>query len=251
MKKYLFVVTTALVFLVGSCDITPENGNINVKVVVTAKDTPIVLNTGVYNYGAQRVRFKFETIRFYFSNIRLKDSEGGEILLGSDDNVKLIRWGEEEITAFKISVPPGEFSGFTIGCGLTPEINSVNPDDYEPGHPLANDRNMYWGMASKYIFLKVEGFADTTGTLSGPFDCPIVYHIGLDENYYEAKFDASQFSVVEKGETDLTLKFDIWKLWKGEYDINVRETPLNMTLDDPETAHKLMDNFADGWVIIE
>ena len=51
MKKYLFVVITALVFLVGSCDLTPENGNINVKVVVTAKDTPIVLNTGVYNHG--------------------------------------------------------------------------------------------------------------------------------------------------------------------------------------------------------
>ncbi len=247
MKKHFFYVFIVSLLFVAGCDLTPDNGDLNVILTVTAGNTPIVLNTGVYKLGSQKVRFKFEKIRFYLSNIRLRTVEGGEVVFNTEDNVSLVRWGEEEITAFKISAPPGEFDQITIGCGLTPDINALSPDDFPSSHPLANDQNMYWEMATKYIFLKIEGFADTTGTNTGSFDCPFVYHVGLDENYYDGVI-TKNFSIAEKGETDINLKLDIWKLWKGEYTIDLRTNSKTMTLDNPELAHKIMDNFAEGWV---
>jgi len=130
-----------------------------------------------------------QVFQLYLAPVSLIRSDGSELVLR---DVTLLDFrdfqdaamAEAGLTLSFEDVPAGTYSGIRLGLGLPPELNATSPAQYEPGHPLSDN---YWTAATGYIFSKVEGIADTTG--SGNFNTPLTFHTGSDDIYQTVTFD--------------------------------------------------------------
>lgn len=161
----------------SSDDQTPAATAATVKLnfKVTWENAPYS-NSTIYHdsYGN---RLRIDNFVSYISQLSLIKTDGSEELL---KDYSLLNWANNNKPEF--SVPKGNYSGIKFLIGVPEDVNTnVDPAQYPNSHVLsvAGSQGMFWNWNTGYIFTKLEGKADTTGT-----DLPLLdgfsYHTGDD-----------------------------------------------------------------------
>ncbi len=180
-----------MIFLLGACkkdkpEDTGNNGNdgntgpqanISITMMPTFDGEPVKLDSICYAPGNYRV--KFTRISFYATNWKAD----GQTLF----DVALFDYGT---TGYKLAdfYYPGGMqiadAEITGNIGVDDTRNHADPSAFPNSSPLniLNAGGLHWGWNPGYVFIAIEGKADTTGTLAGPFDQNFTFHVGLDEN---------------------------------------------------------------------
>lgn len=256
MQKLVFPILFAAVFIGLACsgckdhNHESEVGAINVVFKATYKDQPFVANKK-YDYVAGKQVF-FNLFQYFISDVELLKADGTTHKLTDIDYVNLSFNSETEATSGKKftfeNVPHGEYTGIRLGIGVSPDLNSQNPNQLPDTSPLTvNGRGEFWVGWASYIFMKIEGKYDADGD-GANFENPLLYHCGSDAVYRTITLLDSDLHVGAGHVSSLNLTTDIAKL------LRENGQPLDLvgspaTSDDPSNvvvATKLMDNLPEA-----
>lgn len=80
---------------------------------------------------------------------------------------------------------PADFEALSAGIGVPVELNNADPTLFPSTSPLniLNANDMHWGWNPGYVFIKIEGKADTLVDGVANFDLNFAYHIGTNTYY--------------------------------------------------------------------
>lgn len=239
----LVVAVLAVSTLLISCkDDTEDTGKIQLNFVATANNQPFVLgNTYTSPDG---LPCKYDNFKFYISNVRLHNGSALDTIL----DAAIINYSNQNpAKSVTIDVPPGSYSGFSLGIGLDSLQNMVDPTNYPSSSPFSSVNGMYWGMQALYRFVILEGGADTIDNGINEFYMPIVMHCGANNMYKNVDF--SNFTIdVKAGEvTNVNINFDFNQIYYSATDtINLKVKNITHTSDDNQLANTIMTNFANA-----
>lgn len=189
------------------------------------------------------VDVKIELVKFYVSNVDLTNEKDEskrveEILLFDLDET-----GKDSKT---IKIPNGKYKKIAFGIGVPQVLNDTDPSEFnEKNHPLSTTQNTYWGMATKYRFVMIDGRYDLDG--DGIGDGTFSYHTGFDESFRNASF-STVFSVDKKAEYKILFNIELLTLIEnGASSLNV-ETESNYHGNEADFYRSLIisDNFLNS-----
>ena len=180
-------------------------GDFNLQITPTVNGLPFVKNERYQN--ANNRTFELENLSFYLSDIQLFKSDGDTLTLSTeefDSEVVLFNLADANPAAtsdgkgvfqnFKLEA--GSFKGISFTLGVPAELNHGDPTDYPTTHPLSEFSGMHWTWNSGYIFLKIDGFIDSTTLGVGTqLDHSLTYHVGLDTLARKQYFNGESFTI--------------------------------------------------------
>ena len=179
-------------------------------------------------------RVKLNQVRYYLSNFKLKNAQNEEVSI--EDSYLLVNPANMDYTAGKI--PAGTYKSITFYLGVDSATNSggMMPTDRPAGHPLAiQNPSMFWTWASGYIFMRLEGLADTIGTVAP--DHALVYHIGTNALRRSVTITFANDLVVTAGQNStLHVKTDFKPLFEA---LDFKTESLTMTMGNMPLALKI------------
>ena len=244
MAKFLLNVAllVSLAFAFNSCK--PEKSDVLPKLNVTIKtvynNQPFAIGE-IYDDGMGH-RIRIDLLMSYFSQMKLVNSNGNEILLKDFQLQNL----DNDFT-FTTEIPEGSYQSFNMGIGIPKSYNKdVDPSTYPNSHPLSvqGAQGMFWTWNTGYIFTKFEGKADLTGTEGSPLDHSFAFHTGDDLLYGFVSLNKNLSA--EKNKTyDLVITIHADKLIKGDNDqIDIAVDYLTHTSGNFPLAERFVDNFS-------
>ena len=237
MKNIFYLSALSLFVLAGCKQDPPESdveGTLATEFLLKFNGQPLQLQDEVV--GDDGYRLKFETVKFYVSN----PESHSENLVG-EWGPFLVDFEKSDPQVWQVPVMPGTYSGISFGLGLDPTTNSTDPSSVEVNHPLSSLQNMYWTWASKYIFWKVEGRADTG---SGDFDQLFLFHIGMDAFYERTEVLPSAFTITSEQTTEQQVSLDLHELFYAAGNpIDLKTESETQTMDNMPLAEKINSNF--------
>ena len=131
--------------------------------------------TKLYADGTGR-HFGLSVAQFYISGIVLQNANGSTYTIPDAYVLKNID-SEEYIIG---TAPTGTYASVTFKVGVDAAANATNPSSHT--NALANTGMWYGSTAQGYMFLKVQGFADTTTGQTGTNLVHFSYEIGAANN---------------------------------------------------------------------
>ncbi len=141
-----------------------------------------LLEGNTYTIGGVVTELTFA--RFYISNPRLIDSDGNEVSAPVKYLLILPATDDYEIG----ELPDGSYTGIRFEIGVDSVTNHSDPTQYAVGDPLgAQFPNMSWGWDMGYIFLRIDGVADSDA--DGVPDDGFEMHLGGDEYLASVQVD--------------------------------------------------------------
>ncbi len=185
-----------------------------------------------YTHSSGR-QYKFTTARFYVSGIELETATGhahgeeyAQIVAPSSD----YDLGEFEA---------GTYTGLNFNLGIDSASNHADPTSFDATHPLSASSTTFdhWSWNSGYIFIKIEGVADTSATMTGTVDGPFEIHIGGD-SFLRALSYAKSFEVPITGAFELGIDIDWAKALDG---VDLRNATTH-TMDNMPLAQQVLAN---------
>lgn len=161
-------------------------------------------------------RFNVEVFKLYLSEIRLIREDDSELLL---DDVLLFDFVSQSVNKTEhgsgvfrqFVVPAGQYKGVRFGVGIPDTLNQGNPALYASDHPLSISQGMHWNWTTGYIFLKLDGRIDTTGTATGALDQGFTYHTGTNDLFTNMAYEADDhaFALTEDAEVQFAFELDL------------------------------------------
>ena len=205
-KRYFLVLLAAGALLLMPACSKNKTGSLDIQFVPKAGTSDFQYGTEYQNDLGQT--FKMSLLRFYVSQLMLTGDEPQDL---SDQYYSV------DMDHLTISVPEvakGKYTGLTFGIGVDDAMNHVDPTTTDGSSPLnpASSGYQHWAWNSGYIFIKLEGMADTTG--DGAMDCSLTYHIGTDNLYHMVNI-ASNFEVEKKKKSTIRVEVDVKQILKG------------------------------------
>jgi len=186
-------------------------------------------------------RFELTLLKFYVSNIVFTKVDGSEISFPDPILVDLgSSLGLNNL--FPLSVEPGDYQSVRFAVGLDEETNATNAEPLETSNALSSSQNMWWGWASAYKFIMLEGRYDAQPLGTEIWEQAFAYHMGNDELYREVSIDFSETVITNELKT-LEISIDLKEVFFTD------NSPIDL-LNEP-TSHvsfspfvvKLTDNF--------
>jgi hypothetical protein len=214
----------------GSC--TYANSMFSLHFTHKVGNQPFAFNT-TYQDSAGRNYF-FRNARFHFSSPYIQSSLGGYPI------AKYLHVMADESAYPLAEVSPGNYTGFSFDVGVDSVANHSDPTLYPPDHPLSilNPDQDHWAWNVGYIFLKIEGYIDTTASQAGPMDKFFFFHIATDPLLTHV--DLPLHFTVEGGQDyALPITIDWAQAFKG-VDLGRESTQTN---DNVPLATRVMTNF--------
>jgi len=184
-------------------------------------------------------KFTLSQIRYYISNVSLVKDDGSEALI--PDSYLLARPSEQNYVLEKAK--PGIYTKLKFYLGIDSATNSggMMPTDRPSGHPLGiQTPSMFWTWASGYIFMRLEGIADTLG--GGGLNASLAYHIGTNDLRRIVEIPVpTTFEITAGNETTLHLKADFRELFKH---LDFKTERMTHTMGNMSLAVKVADKSA-------
>lgn len=263
IMKFQYLLFSALLlasclFLSSSCgdDETgpeAETNKLTLNIKATYEGETFVTNKS-YDYGGMPIQFS--RLEFYVDELSLLQENGstlGETEIGDiafanlSIDVDKMSDAEEGVEISSQAVEAADYSGFSMGIGVSAELNDESWTFYAPGHPLRND-GFYWSSWGSFIFAKIEGAVDTDG--DGQFESSFVYHAGGDTTYLQHQV----FSNIDLNENDqnITLNIEVKELFKVTLDgcDENGDGLLDVETDDCRRSHSTPANIQLAYDII-
>ncbi|MFN8395824.1 MAG: MbnP family protein [Bacteroidia bacterium] len=241
MKRHsiLYLLPALLILAIVGCKDdppTPDPAKFQLKFAWKWGNQDLVMDQFYDNAPAGR-RFSFQTFKYYISNLELIKSDQSTV---SVNKVALFDLYKPTALTMEGEVPVGNYTGFKFALGLDSLQNGTAPSDYPVEHPMSSVNGMYWSWFTNYIFVKIEGSADTIGGLDPDI---FLFHVGLDSNRQDLAFTGQDIAVTEGATTQRTVNIDLQRIFFGPDDtIFLPDTLLTHTTDDPALASRVMRN---------
>ena len=141
-------------------------------------DTTEVDDTTTLYSDASGRHFSLTKAQFFVSNIILQNADGSSytmknayILKGIDSEQYLVG-----------TAPVGTYTSFKFNLGLDATTNAKTPASFAPTGYLPSSEMWYGNSTQGYMFMKIQGFADTTLAQNGTNLMPFSYEIGSAAN---------------------------------------------------------------------
>lgn len=208
MKPLFTIISIAVALTVIACgDDEPlasaSTAPVTVSFLGTVGGDALAMETDTYEAPGVAGGYRLSRLSFFLSDVELlTDTPDGE--LGTDDlrrDVAYVELGADGRGTLQLEgVPKGEYVGMRFNLGLTAEQDALQPKDFAADHPLA-ETSEYWVDWGSYIFLKVEGRADTLDDGRARFDQGFVYHVGKAAEYTRRLEIRMPMNVGEDGAT--------------------------------------------------
>lgn len=229
---------TLVSLLLFSCN-KDKKGEITFHSKISSGSEVIQPSSGVYQNSQQSLQYKIENFDYYVDHVDLiNDADETE----SINDVMLFKTTlNESLNDYTYEIPATHYKKMTVYFGLNAATNATDPSEYDADSPLGSYKAMYWGMATRYVFLKIEGKADT----SSIFNIPFAYHCGNDAFYKSKTFDID-LNVTDGGNSTINLTSDVNALFNRAADmIDMSTDNQTHTMDNMPLASRTMINFVE------
>lgn len=247
MKKLflLFVLSLGLLY---SCKEKPNEETptpqvsqlkARVNIVPTYQGTPMEFNQTYTTQEGYTISFtKLNIIMTKFKNNGKQLFESAVYKFEKD---KLLLW--EGLGDYN------NFSSFSATIGVDATQNHEDPSARASDDPLfiLNTGDMHWGWNTGYIFIMIEGKADTTITQNGDV-INFLYHIGNDQLTRDFSLTDIQWSKVNNDLYETNIYLDLYKVFDGATnDVDIKtERSSHTNPDQLALSEKVIDNFIDA-----
>ena len=226
---------------VSSFSTPVEVAKLNISIEHFAGTSLLDLDNGEYK-NALGQAFTVSRFRYYLSNIKLKNANGSDF-----ETKEYFLVDETETDSKKLiltNVPEGHYNSisFVVGVDSTHNCSGAQSGALDPVN------GMFWTWNTGYIFLKLEGHANTSTSPGHIFE----YHIGgyaAPNNCIRRvtlQLGSSGLNI-EKGKVNnLLLKADILNILKGPKTVDFSKLS---SVTDFHNATTIADNYADMFSI--
>jgi len=149
-------------------------------------------------------------------------------------------------------VPAGNYGSVSYNIGLSPAENSTPPNvlysQMNPGNGLPPaTAPMYWNAAQGYVFLNVQGLADTTAAHNGPVNFPFSYQVGTNSMLEHIQLPRQQFTIIPGQISFVHQVCDYGNLLQGIKFVHTA-TPFNA---DSATARMVANRVSNNFIQYE
>lgn len=247
MKTYYLALLTGLL-LFTSCKDEPEPDDstepvvqkARVNLVPTYNGQTLEFNTNYTTQEGYTIEFtKINVIMTNFSN------DGNELFTSAvykyEDNSRLLWEGPGDYTLF---------SSISANIGVPASENHEDPSARPSSDPLniLNTDDMHWGWNPGYIFLMIEGKADTSATQNGQDLMNFLYHIGNDDFLTSVSLQNLTWTEVNSSLHETNIYVDMYKVFDGDTDdIDIKLERSSHTNPGQEPlSNKVIANFANA-----
>ncbi|GAB5565007.1 MAG: hypothetical protein Wins2KO_20700 [Winogradskyella sp.] len=220
-------------------DLTGQKGNIVLKFDNAVGDQDFIFGT-TYN-KSNNESFKFNTLKYIVSNVRLKDSEGNTFVYPADSNAFIINEEDGnnagEILVNLENIDAADYTEITFGIGIDQARFALGAEGQGEFLDLASDEGMMWSWATGYKFVRFDGTYSTTSLT----DEPLNIHMGsvgttLD-NYKEVTLSFPNTVLVrEDHEPEVHIVADISEVFDGETSVNFADGYDQVHVDAEKTG---------------
>ena len=189
---------------------------------------------------ANGVKIKVQDIKFYTSAVTQDSVELSDYTL-FDYRARGTAWFTKTISG----VPAGTLS---YNLGVDQVTNHADPSGFPSNSWLnaINANEMYWAWSQGFVFVKIEGKADTLVDATENFDLSFSYHLGGDQNYASGLTQAANPIQMPADHTyGYKLKLDIQAFFQNPTNpINVATENYTHSEGGSEAlTHKVKSNF--------
>lgn len=190
----------------------------------------------VYNqeYTINGRKLKFTNAQFYISAVRLIKADSSSTI--PEMTYALVHALETNYSAG--SVDPGTYIELEFAVGVDSVSNHSDPTQWGVTHPLYVNSlyASYWDWSQGYVFMKLEGYVDTTAAANGTASTGFAYHLGNDEILRTIALSFNK--AIGGNEATIELNVDYAKLLE---DVDLRTELQTHSISNEPLAAKIAD----------
>jgi hypothetical protein len=177
--------------------------------------------------------------QFYISGITAQNTDGSVVTF---PGVYLLKKTETEPYAVG-SIPAGNYTSVSFVIGLDSIANTNSPSMFSDSSNVlsAQTPSMWFGNVSQgYIFMNVQGFADTTLDKTGLPNIPFSFKIGSNKLCRKITMPQQNFTVTANQQQEIHMVCDYGKLIQG-INFKTQNTTDTYTIN-PSVANQIANN---------
>lgn len=168
--------------LVSSCKKNNDNGmpamgTVYIHLHTNIDTSEVDDKSQLYNDGNGR-QFSLSAAQFFISNFKLISANGTAVSIANARILKSID-SEQYLVG---NAPIGSYTSVTFDVGLDDAANAMSPTALTTSGYTPNSSMWYGSTTQGYMFMKLQGMADTTATQTGTNLVPFLYEIGTTAN---------------------------------------------------------------------
>jgi len=202
VRNFFYFIIFGLLFSCKPDEVTPppapaETARITVNPSFGA--LPLMLDS-IYQ-GPNGIRIKVSDIKFFTTLMSNQNNTFAE--------VAYFDYREKGTLLIEQTLDYSKFPSLDFVLGVDTSFNHDDPSAFPNNSPLniMNAGSMHWGWNTGYIFISVEGKADTLADGIDNFDLSYSYHIGTD--LYQQAMNFSNLTWVKTAAHQHTLAFNL------------------------------------------
>ncbi|WP_107037214.1 MbnP family protein [Brumimicrobium mesophilum] len=248
MKKlslFIFLISFGLLYSCNNkqpLEVDPEDYELKarVNIIPNYNGVPMEFNQ---NYTTQEgYTIEFTKLNFIMTNFE----NNGKRLFES----AVYKFEENERLLWEGAGNYLDFSNFSANIGVDATQNHEDPSAREADDPLfiLNTGDMHWGWNTGYIFIILEGKADTSATQDGTGIANFAYHIGRDQMLRSFNLQNLDWEKVTDNIFETNITIDLYNFFDGStQDIDIKnERTSHTTPSQISLSEKIIDNFVEA-----
>jgi hypothetical protein len=202
VRNFFYFIIAALLFSCKPDEVTPPPTPVETaRIVVNPSfgSLPLMLDS-IYQ-GPNGIQIKVSDIKFYTTLLSNQNNTFAEV--GYFD------FREKGNVMIEQSTDYAKFSTLSFILGVDTSLNHNDPSAFPNNSPLniMNAGSMHWGWNTGYIFISIEGKADTLADGIDNFDLSYSYHVGTD--LYQQPLSFSNLNWVKTAAHQHTMAFNL------------------------------------------
>lgn len=188
----------------GSCEYYLQT-DLSIQLYPMAGNDALVYNQ---EYTVNGRKLKFTRAQFYISDIRLRKADNST----SAPAMPYILFQSLTNDYNNGMIDTGHYAFLDFSVGVDSAANHADPALWGSTHPLYinSPYASYWDWSQGYVFMKLEGYVDTTASANGIPSTGFAYHTGNDEMLRTVSIPLNK--TIEGKESYIELNVDFAKL---------------------------------------
>lgn len=220
----------------GSC-VYPDKSALTLNFFPMAGNLPLIYNQ---EYTVNGRKLKFTRAQFYVSNIALKKNNNS--LVYPEIPYALV---QSEANAYSIGLcDTGNYAFLEFSIGVDSIANHGDPAQWNTSHPLyvSSPYATYWTWTQGYVFIRLEGYVDSSPDGNGNATTGFAYHIGNDDLLRYVSLALNKNIVAASSAIDL--KVDYAKMLEN---VDFQTELETHTTNNKPLAQKIADKAAEAF----